>query len=235
MALADIVIVLIVCRRDLDSAGPKLAVHHRVRDNWDAASRNERVADKLAMKVLFTHSVMHESAWFLQAYRVPGILWMDRNSRITEHGLWTSRRDNDALFCTRGFQKPYEVTSKASLTRALDGICERRDHTELDLLVRIAGNGQERPPGKLEGVDLQVGQGRVELCAPVNESIRAVDDAVLEQLAKILVDGTSAALVGVTLSTCLRMRLLRTSSIVNAARLQSKLAPSRRIWDEMRP
>ena len=88
---------------------------------------------------------------------------MHRNRRVPQHRLRPRRRHHDPL----------------SLFPSLNRIREARDHAELELLLRVvAGDVQQRPAGESFLVDLEVGEGGVELDTPVDEAVGAVEDAV---------------------------------------------------------
>jgi hypothetical protein len=75
--------------------------------------------------------------------RVAGVVRVDGNSRVSEHGLRPGRRDDDLL------------------VRALDLVGERGDGSKLKFLLGVvAGDVEQRAAGELLLVDLRKSNGR---------------------------------------------------------------------------
>ena len=78
---------------------------------------------------------------------------------VSEHGLDTSRGDDDLLFTS------------------FDFVSEGNQDAELDL-VWISGNGKERSTRKLHFVHFDVGNGRAKRARPVDQPIAAENGAI---------------------------------------------------------
>ena len=64
-------------------------------------------------------------------------------------------------------------------TRVLDGIAERGDDTEFESLLGIVPlDIHQCPASQGHLVDLQVGQTGIEVTTPIDESVRAVEQAL---------------------------------------------------------
>ena len=121
-----------------------------------------------------THKrMLHESADQVRVARVVG---MNGDGRVAEHRLGPSGGDHNLL------------VGQSLLVLGEDAIGERGERAELDL-VGIAGYAQIGLALERHLVDLDVGDGRVERARPVDESLVAVDEALLVQAHERLEDG----------------------------------------------
>ncbi|GKT55061.1 LOW QUALITY PROTEIN: uncharacterized protein ColTof3_02400 [Colletotrichum tofieldiae] len=143
--LAEVEIVGIVRRGQLDSTSTELLVDVGVGDNGQQTTLDNGVLGLLANEV-----------------RVSGILGMDSNTSVTEHRLNTGGGNLDGLVGT------------------INGVFEVNQNTEFDLLL-VAWNLQQRAAGQLLVDDLEVRQGSSEPGRPVDESVGAVNGALLEE------------------------------------------------------
>ena len=99
MTDSNLIIVSVVCGGNLDSSGAELHVNDdRVRDYWNSAV-NEWVDGKFPVKVLQLVQTSDTERGFMGTYGVPGVVRVDRNCGISEHGFRSGGGNDDLFVC----------------------------------------------------------------------------------------------------------------------------------------
>ena len=113
-------------------------------------------------------AALDEGVYSSLAYevRIPLVLGVDSDTGITQHGLNTSSGNLDGL------------------VRALDLVLEVNNNTKLNLLL-VTRDLKECSTSQFLVNNLQVGESSVQLGAPVDKSVCAVDDALLVELVNL--------------------------------------------------
>lgn len=109
---------------------------------------------------------------------MPAIVGMDSDAGISENRLRARRGYLDGC----------------RATRLDDTVLDVMQHTEFDFLF-VAGHIEERASPNLHVNNFEVGDGRVELRAPVDQPIGSVDETLLMESNKSLLDGSGEIVI----------------------------------------
>jgi len=119
---------------------------------------------------------------------VAWVVWVHGDGCIAEHGFWTGGGDDDAFVCNG--VRSTTLLNKKIRTAADNLVCETGQYAKLEFLLWvIVWYTEEGAAFEFFLLDLEVGEGCVELDAPVDEAVCAVEDAVFVESAESLDDG----------------------------------------------